>query len=56
MAERLVSPETTKKVEIGGVIAGLLGMVSGLAALELGFVAAGGAVIYDMYEHRKGKK
>lgn len=54
--ERFISKETTRNMEWGGIIAGLIGLISGIGALELGgFAVAGGAVIYDMYEARKNK-
>ena len=56
MAERLVSKETTRNIEIGGIVAGLIGLITGIAALEVGgLAAAGGAAVYDIYQARKGK-
>jgi hypothetical protein len=57
MAERFISKEATRRVEIGGVIAGIIGLITGIAALEIGgLAAAGGAAVYDIYEARKEKK
>ena len=55
--ERLISKETTRRIEWGGVIAGLIGWIAGIGVLELGgFAAAGGAAVYDIFVAGKDKK
>lgn len=61
--ERLISQETTRKLEIGGVIAGLIGIVVALASPRAGMLLeAGGfgtaavAGGYDIYQYMKNRK
>jgi hypothetical protein len=50
---RLISPETTRIIEMGGLIAGLIGWVTEIGGLKWGgFGITAAVVVYDFFASR----